>query len=155
MDWKIKNLVGGECLGREIFLRVQGILQKGIEVRFMERIDQKFLEVKDRLINIYNSKAQIGKYSNGLKIGKWGYMKNDDKIAGGQYNEQGQKIGKCIDLLESFCDQAQATFNGEYNLKGKKVGKWDIMYCIRYEQQFKLIGGGFYRNDESQTKIGR
>ncbi|CAD8112395.1 unnamed protein product [Paramecium sonneborni] len=112
------------------------------------------------IIQYYWDKAQVfevGQYYNNQKIYKWNYIYKNNKIGGGQYNLQGQKCGKWIDLDEGFCGSEVSkliTYNGEYNKKGIKIGIWDIMFKVEYEQDFKQIGGGLYDHKEG-LKIGR
>ncbi|CAD8089900.1 unnamed protein product [Paramecium sonneborni] len=100
-----------------------------------------------------------GCYRNGRKIGKWKTyfrIKNDDflhkKIGGGNYDKNGVKHGKWIELIESFSQNRYVQFSGEYK-KGKKQGKWDTLFK-RFDdaqkEQLKLIGGGCYHKNGSK-----
>ncbi|CAD8068146.1 unnamed protein product [Paramecium sonneborni] len=96
---------------------------------------------------------------NGRRIGKWDiiyclpFEQEYKQIGGGSYDQQeGQKIGRWIELWEGFSNIAQVTYNGEYNTTGMKVGRWDIMCCLQNEQEQKLIGGGVFKEDG--LKIG-
>ncbi|CAD8078503.1 unnamed protein product [Paramecium sonneborni] len=100
---------------------------------------------------------EIGEYFNDYRKGGWDYIYQNNKIYGGQYNEQGQKNAKWIDLSDSFQCFSQIIYNGEYNFKGQKIGLWNIMYCKDDEKEYKQIGGGLYdaKEKEFQKKIGR
>ncbi|CAD8117108.1 unnamed protein product [Paramecium sonneborni] len=66
------------------------------------------------LIKNYWIKAQVlkvGILNDDLKIGMWNYIYKNYNINGGQYNNQGKKIGKWIELSEVFGDCNQVTFN--------------------------------------------
>ncbi|CAD8105147.1 unnamed protein product [Paramecium sonneborni] len=106
----------------------------------------------------YWSQAQvyeIGKYENNIRKGVWEFVYNNYKIGGGQFNNDGNKQGKWIDLFENFFYNAQVTYNGEYNMNNMKVGRWDIMYDKVRDRQYKQIGGGQYDKEGNQKKIGK
>ncbi|CAD8130122.1 unnamed protein product [Paramecium sonneborni] len=69
---------------------------------------------------------------------------------GGQYDQEGseKKIGKWVELDETFYDDKQITYIGEYNLNGSKVGQWDVIF------QYKQIGGGQYNQEGGNKKVG-
>ncbi|CAD8203972.1 unnamed protein product [Paramecium pentaurelia] len=103
--------------------------------------------------NFWN-KCQVvyhGEYKNGKKYGRWDISYKEqiliwpEWIGGGQYDEQGCKIGKWVDLSNNFHDDNQSTYNGEYK-NGKKQGIWDLKNIDI------LIGGGLY--DEDGLKNG-
>ncbi|CAD8128983.1 unnamed protein product [Paramecium sonneborni] len=98
-----------------------------------------------------------GEYFEGKKIGSWKYNYEQKKLDnfGGQYNEQGQKIGKWAELDESFWLGNQVIHIGEYKSKGIKIGRWDISYCHGQKDVFIQIGGGSYKDGEDFIKIGR
>ncbi|CAD8104721.1 unnamed protein product [Paramecium sonneborni] len=98
---------------------------------------------------------ETGEYLNDFKIGRWKYFYENKNIGGGLYNNEGEKIGKWIDLNDGFQDGKQVTYAGEYNRNGKKVGKWDIMHCRRQKNQYKQIGGGYYDKEANYQKIGK
>ncbi|CAD8119979.1 unnamed protein product [Paramecium sonneborni] len=106
---------------------------------------------------IYN-----GEYNKkGMKVGIWDIMycvveENQYKqIGGGLYHcSLGIKIGKWVELWDSFYLYSQACYKGHYNMKGMKVGRWDIMFCDNYEKEYQQIGGGSY-DDSFGSKIGQ
>ncbi|CAD8110055.1 unnamed protein product [Paramecium primaurelia] len=109
------------------------------------------------LINNYWSKAQayeIGEYENGQRRGAWKCIYGDKEIGQGDYNSQGRKEGKWIELTDGFWDQSQAIFQGEYR-DGKKVGQWDIKLRSEGQEEFELIGGGSYNESGDEVKIGK
>ncbi|CAD8148205.1 unnamed protein product [Paramecium octaurelia] len=69
------------------------------------------------------------------------------KNGGGYYDNQG-KQGKWIELTNNFF--------GAYK-NGKRVGRWDFQYRETIYQQFELIGGGSYDNQEGSEsfRIGK
>ncbi|CAD8129056.1 unnamed protein product [Paramecium sonneborni] len=112
---------------------------------------------KDLFLN-YQDQAQIfefGEYSHGQRIGRWNYIKKDKKIGGGNYNKNGQKQGKWIELDEGFYKRKQVAYKGEYNMNGMKVGNWDIMYKNDFWKGYQQIGGGSYDLEGNQKKIGK
>ncbi|CAD8111463.1 unnamed protein product [Paramecium primaurelia] len=97
------------------------------------------------LFKNYCSQAKVfesGEYQNDKRIGIWIYIYDNNKIGGGQYNEEGQKNGKWIELSDDFNCNSQLTYHGEYR-NGQKVGKWDIWY------QNQQIG----KNEQMQSFI--
>ncbi|CAD8078505.1 unnamed protein product [Paramecium sonneborni] len=106
----------------------------------------------------------IGKYINGLKVGKWDIIEqwnnNSTQIGGGFYeydeNYGNFKSGKWIEICEgfyrSYIYSKQITYNGEYK-KGKKVGVWDILWRKSSEESFIKIGGGSYGDDEMEGNL--
>ncbi|CAD8116155.1 unnamed protein product [Paramecium primaurelia] len=95
----------------------------------------------------------IGDYRNDKKIGRWDiwFKQGDgqihDIIGGGSYDEDGNKIGKWVQLSEGFQEHSQIIYIGEYR-KGKKIGRWDIF------ELGEMIGGGSYDELDS-IKIGK
>ncbi|CAD8208969.1 unnamed protein product [Paramecium pentaurelia] len=82
------------------------------------------------LFKNYCSQAKVfesGEYQNDKRSGIWIYIYDNNKIGGGQYNEEGQKNGKWIEVSDDFNCNSQLTYHGEYR-NGQKVGKWDIWY---------------------------
>ncbi|CAD8130926.1 unnamed protein product [Paramecium sonneborni] len=106
----------------------------------------------------YNGEYNI----QGIKVGRWdiNYCKKNEseykQIGGGSYGEgENQfKVGKWIELWEMFENYAFITYNGEYNIKGMKIGRWDINYDQSLNGEYIKIGGGIYREEEGQIKIG-
>ncbi|CAD8115243.1 unnamed protein product [Paramecium sonneborni] len=99
----------------------------------------------------YAQVTYSGEYNKkGQKIGVWQilYDKSGDgeyeQIGGGSYDEElGQiKIGRWVELDESFFEENQITYNGDYNMKGKKIGTWVEMDIL----ENKLIGEKIYNN---------
>ncbi|CAD8055038.1 unnamed protein product [Paramecium sonneborni] len=92
-----------------------------------------------------------GEYKMGIKIGKWNIFANENGqnkiIGGGQFNNQGMKENKWVELCDDWMDIKQITYNGEY-IKGQKIGRWDII-----ENQNQLIGGGQY--NQNGKKYGK
>ncbi|CAD8130052.1 unnamed protein product [Paramecium sonneborni] len=95
------------------------------------------------LIKNYWSKAQvyeIGLYDNDKRKDIWNIIFQEKQIGGGEYNQQGQRQGKWIEISENFFEYAQITYIGEYNIKGMKVCRWDIFFCAPYgKQEYKQI----------------
>ncbi|CAD8079962.1 unnamed protein product [Paramecium primaurelia] len=85
----------------------------------------KWIELTDGF-NDYQQVTYIGEYQNGIKVGKWDIVYQEQKIGGGQYTEEGQKIGLWIEQSEGFKYDSQITYNGEYK-NGSKQGRWDIL----------------------------
>ncbi|CAD8129567.1 unnamed protein product [Paramecium sonneborni] len=82
---------------------------------------------KEIILNNW-SKAQVyeeGRYENRLRQGTWKYIYQDQEIGGGEYNFQGLKNGKWMDLGEDFWQLSQETYRGEFK-NGNRVGKWVI-----------------------------
>ncbi|CAD8107887.1 unnamed protein product [Paramecium sonneborni] len=108
---------------------------------------------------------QIGQYQDNKRQGTWRYTYRDQEMGGGEYNIQGLKFGKWIELWEQFYDLALVKEIGLYNENGRKIGKWDIMYCKDAENGYKQMqillkpnkyrGGGSYDQDGNQKKIGK
>ncbi|CAD8198413.1 unnamed protein product [Paramecium octaurelia] len=102
-----------------------------------------------------SSQAQIlefGEYHNDRKIGAWKSIYNNNQIAGGYYNEDGNKNGMWIDISEGFYDLKQVVYSGEYK-NGKKVGTWNTLWREKGTQNFSMIGGGEYDDNEEQDSI--
>ncbi|CAD8129356.1 unnamed protein product [Paramecium sonneborni] len=70
---------------------------------------------------------EMGEYQKNQKIGQWDYIYKKRKIGGGLYNEQAQKNGKWIELINGFHENRLVTLRCEYK-NGKKVGIEDIWY---------------------------
>ncbi|CAD8068160.1 unnamed protein product [Paramecium sonneborni] len=104
-----------------------------------------------------------GEYDmNGVKVGLWEILykqtkkKFFEKIGGGVYDqkENSRKIGRWIELSESFRCDSQVTYNGEYNKNGNKIGRWDIY--LNWNGGNNRIGGGLYEDQKGvQIKVGR
>ncbi|CAD8045737.1 unnamed protein product [Paramecium primaurelia] len=98
-----------------------------------------------------------GEYKNGKRVGKWVIKQKQKnlekykKIGGGTYNQDGQKVGKWIDLFENFSDEYQVFFIGEYQM-GRKIGRWNISVVQLNNTHLENYGGGFY--NERGLKVG-
>ncbi|CAD8200149.1 unnamed protein product [Paramecium pentaurelia] len=92
---------------------------------------------------------------SGVKTGIWEiywiYVEKNNKIAGGEYDKQGNKIGKWIEQSDRFRYGNQSTSEGKYNKQGVRVGMWDIY--LKNDGKNNKIGGGEY--DEQGRKIGK
>ncbi|CAD8116430.1 unnamed protein product [Paramecium primaurelia] len=90
-----------------------------------------------------------GEYKYGKRVGQWdivcigAYNKPEKKIGGGQYDDNGIKIGLWIEDQQL---NKYITNQGEYN-QGKKVGKWNIL-MRNSDDQPQQIGEGSYENGE-------
>ncbi|CAD8089902.1 unnamed protein product [Paramecium sonneborni] len=110
------------------------------------------------LIKNYCSQVHVfeeGEYIDDTKIGRWKYIYQNKAIGFGSYQRGQKKVGRWVELWESFWDGALITYNGEYNLKGIKVGKWEINFDRWGDGKYKLIGCGQYDQQEIQQKVGR
>ncbi|CAD8101536.1 unnamed protein product [Paramecium primaurelia] len=110
------------------------------------------------LIKNYWSKAEayeVGQYENNLRIGAWNYIYEEKDFGGGEYNKQGEKNGKWIELSVGFWEYSQVSYNGEYK-NGKKIGRWEIMFQgNELLSKQKQIGGGSYDDEGNGIKIGK
>ncbi|CAD8108702.1 unnamed protein product [Paramecium sonneborni] len=134
----------------------------------MIKMEFKFIKVKSILIFLYiisDPLIYVGEFKDGIKYGRWDTLqkgKYDQEyklIGGGSYhyqNAQLKKIGFWIEEWKNFGWKREVMMSGEYNLRGYKVGQWDIIFKEAYgRKQFKLIGGGFYMDQEGGSiKIG-
>ncbi|CAD8124901.1 unnamed protein product [Paramecium sonneborni] len=103
----------------------------------------KWIELNDQFSN-ENQITFQGEYQNGMKIGHWETLFQNQQIGGGLFNEQnGLKKGKWIELDDNFQSISQVTYCGEYN-NGKKFGKWKIFQNDLQKKKKDLIGGGQY-----------
>ncbi|CAD8176801.1 unnamed protein product [Paramecium octaurelia] len=116
--------------------------EKGLNIKI-----GKWIELSDRFSQgekvIYS-----GEYKNNTRIGRWDIWYQKDKefqrIGGGQYEDDGIKIGKWIELSKEFRSDyqpsEQITYHGEYN-NGKKVGIW-----VEMNQKYKKLKELKYNN---------
>ncbi|CAD8127979.1 unnamed protein product [Paramecium sonneborni] len=96
----------------------------------------------------------VGKYDQGIPIEKWDIIQKDKIIGGGEYDKEGNKIGKWKQLEKNFWEyfiiiqisHCQVMKEGSYQNKKKRLGRWDTIY------KGKIIGGGSY--DENSMKDG-
>ncbi|CAD8197268.1 unnamed protein product [Paramecium pentaurelia] len=79
--------------------------------------------------NLYNCITNKGEYINGKKSGNWIISHSDQnlkfkKIGGGQYDKNGMKDGKWIDIINDFKQCNQEIYSGIYK-QGLKCGIWE------------------------------
>ncbi|CAD8093224.1 unnamed protein product [Paramecium primaurelia] len=99
----------------------------------------KWIELHQNFHNESEVKL-IGEYKDGKELGRWDIIFKNKIIGGGQYDNDGLKVGYWIELHENFYEYCQVFYKGEY-VNGKKNGKWDS-----YDKK-KLIGGGFFNQN--------
>ncbi|CAD8129487.1 unnamed protein product [Paramecium sonneborni] len=131
-----------------------GQIQKDVGGLYL--IDGKKSGLWRDLIKNFWTKAQayeVGEYTNDKRQGIWKYIYMDKEIGGGEYNNQGEKNGKWIELSEEFYQHSQVTYKGEYLNVKKLVMGYFLQGEIQEYQQFSGSGGGSY--DEGSIKIGR
>ncbi|CAD8101837.1 unnamed protein product [Paramecium primaurelia] len=125
----------------EALIEVGGYFEDGVKLGFWQES-----------IKYYSCKSQLyqkGQYVNDQQRGIWKYTCNNNMIGGGQYNLQGVKVGKWIELDDYFKENSQVIYNGEFK-NGKKIGIWETVY------QGKQIGGGLYFESKGeQVKTGK
>ncbi|CAD8215312.1 unnamed protein product [Paramecium octaurelia] len=92
-----------------------------------------------------------GLYEDGKKQGKWDILFENQVIGGGDYNNDGIKTGKWIELMDNFYNQSQVIYVGMYQ-DGGKIGQWQTLYRWNQTNQFTEIGGGLY--DKKSKKKG-
>ncbi|CAD8186753.1 unnamed protein product [Paramecium pentaurelia] len=97
---------------------------------------------------------EIGEYIEGQRRGTWKQYYKDQQIYGGEYNDKGEKNGIWREFWQGFWEKSFVIYNGEYK-NGKKVGKWEILWKTEDEIQFKKIGGGQYKLEDAEVKIGQ
>ncbi|CAD8112997.1 unnamed protein product [Paramecium primaurelia] len=105
----------------------------------------------------------ISEYKNGKQIGRqniW-YKKNygdfkNEQIGGGLYDDGGHgiKIGSWIEISDRFKGDSQVIFRGDY-VNGKKIRKWEILFRDKSKDNFELIAGGQYDEENDDIKIGK
>ncbi|CAD8085143.1 unnamed protein product [Paramecium primaurelia] len=108
----------------------------------------------------YNNQVIFeGRYKNGIKIGFWEIMFREKMIeefsfmlinplyfSGFQnYNLNGIKIGKFVELIEDQLNFSQIVTVGQY-INGEKEGLWDI------KEKDKRKGGGFYKKNQKDGR---
>ncbi|CAD8081943.1 unnamed protein product [Paramecium primaurelia] len=91
---------------------------------------------------------QQGFYQNGKKRGKWNTW-NIQKIGEEEYDDNGNKIGKWIEIQDYFFGHC-VTQIGEYQ-NNKRVGRWTVHVGRKGEQMIQM-GGGMY--DDQGMKLG-
>ncbi|CAD8179243.1 unnamed protein product [Paramecium pentaurelia] len=89
----------------------------------------------------YAQIVYVGIYHNGIQRNRWDTIMNNNIIGGGNYDHNGKKTGKWVELHLNYFKQnyvyCDATYEGEY-LDGIKQGYWQTFLSK------KIIGGGFY-----------
>ncbi|CAD8100894.1 unnamed protein product [Paramecium sonneborni] len=104
----------------------------------------------------------IGEYKGGKKIGKWiiktAIYSNDDQKEpkGGEYDSEGQKIGKWREPIINSKQDCLIYQDGEYK-SDKKIGYWKFQQNIKIQHRvdkdkYDTIGKGNY--NENGEKIG-
>ncbi|CAD8128768.1 unnamed protein product [Paramecium sonneborni] len=110
--------------------------------------------------NFYNYSQTIfkGQYNNGKKQERWDVFcrydqeKQFEQIGGGNYDQNGIKIGLWIEPIDHIWNLSQIIQRGQYQNNQKKYGKWETLYKEENSQQFQIIAGGNY--DEKGLKTG-
>ncbi|CAD8155987.1 unnamed protein product [Paramecium octaurelia] len=125
--------------------------------------------------NFQSNKAiQTGNYQNGTKVGKWELKLNGQIIGGGQFDENGLKHSKWMDLHQTSSEYNQifnveqyqygqqmgiyqrihkrnVIENGQLNQNGLKHGKWMEQHEFYNEYQ-QIIFNGDYNNGSKTGK---
>ncbi|CAD8080418.1 unnamed protein product [Paramecium primaurelia] len=118
---------------------------------------RKWIDLSDNFKD-YIHIVYIGEYINGKKCGMWETLfrydkeNNFEKIFSGQFNDQGQKNGKWIELSDNFDYTCQVIYQGKYQ-NGIQIDRWDSMYRLDDDRGFIYIGEGFF--DEKGQKYGK
>ncbi|CAD8112063.1 unnamed protein product [Paramecium sonneborni] len=103
-------------------------------------------QILTQLDQIKDLKWQGSYGQNGKKIGKWNVSLENQLInAGGNYQNDGLKIGNWIDLYQDYTKFSKAYLIGQYK-EGRKYGRWKAI------SEKLTIGGGNY--DEKGQKNG-
>ncbi|CAD8169681.1 unnamed protein product [Paramecium pentaurelia] len=120
----------------------------------------RWTELSDEFNNLSNV-TYLGDYKNGTKVGrwdiKWSLQQKQQQIGGGQYDEDGIKFGKWVDLCDDFgygYGQLKFIYAGEYK-GGKKVGSWNVFQRGEKPMQYTVFGCGQYDEAGNECKIGR
>ncbi|CAD8116035.1 unnamed protein product [Paramecium sonneborni] len=105
-----------------------------------------------------------GKYQNGRRIGQWDIIemsecrydqedfKFQNKIGGGNYDQNGEKNGKWLDLDYNYdMITYKVTYLGEYK-NGVKIGLWKILYRENNSKPIKQRNWGQF--DQAGIKVG-
>ncbi|CAD8177628.1 unnamed protein product [Paramecium pentaurelia] len=96
----------------------------------------------------FSKLRQLGWYKNGKKYGKW-TTQDENEIGEEQYDGNGNKIGKWIEIQDYFLGD-YVNQMGEYQ-NNKRVGRWTVNVRIRGKQMLQM-GGGMY--DDQGMKLG-
>ncbi|CAD8159247.1 unnamed protein product [Paramecium pentaurelia] len=118
-------------------------LGKGNKIGSWIELSDGFYEYQEIII--------YGEYQDGKRVGRWDFEEIGQVIGGGKYNDNGEKIGKWIDLSDESDFSSEITYKGQYK-KGNKIGKWGIYFT---DGKTKQIGGGQYDELDEGTKIGK
>ncbi|CAD8163747.1 unnamed protein product [Paramecium octaurelia] len=122
--------------------------QDGMKIGTWKEVDDNFWEQSQ--INLTLAKVSYfilvniikGKNSKNGRL----YIKiNQFNRGGGQYNIDGKKHGKWIDIDENYSSSRSILYEGEYK-DGSKIGTWFILKNI-FEKTPQMIGGGIYDDD--------
>ncbi|CAD8208397.1 unnamed protein product [Paramecium octaurelia] len=117
---------------------------------------RKWIELSDNS-NDYIHIFYIGDYINGKKYGMWettyryNRESNLEKICSGQFDEQGLKNGKWVELNESYNYNCQVILQGQYK-HGIKIDRWNFMYRLDDDRGFTYIGEGFFDLEGQRQK---
>ncbi|CAD8145198.1 unnamed protein product [Paramecium octaurelia] len=157
---------------RDQFIIFSGFYENGIRIGFwkilvlenqVQQIGGGYFDHQNGLKNgmwtelhvNYDKECQVittGEYKDGIKQGYW-KIKQKTKfynkfyvIGGGNFNNQGQKQGKWIDLHQEFDSLCQVTYQGDY-VNGIKFGLWEA-----YNKN-QIIAQGVY--GQVGEKIGK
>ncbi|CAD8214876.1 unnamed protein product [Paramecium octaurelia] len=96
---------------------------------------------------------EIGEYENGLRKGRWKYVYQNKEIGGGEYSQQGEKLGHWKELQKGFQDCSQVFYQGEYK-SCKKFGRWDVSWINPYNNKPELIGCETYDEQGNGIQVG-
>ncbi|CAD8166264.1 unnamed protein product [Paramecium pentaurelia] len=152
LQWKKENEINMMKIVKSMAFW-NGKVLKDVGGYFLDGQKQGFWR---EIIHNYWSQAEvyvIGEYYKNNKVGVWKYIFHNNIIGLGQYNYQGQRIAKWIELSDRFSNRSQITYIGEYQ-NGQKIGLWEIWYKDYETKRNKQIGGGLYDKINS-IKIGR
>ncbi|CAD8114411.1 unnamed protein product [Paramecium sonneborni] len=110
-----------------------------------------WVEISDSFMN--DCKLTLaGLYKNNRRNGYWNIIYENKRISkylsigGGNYNCNGMKQGKWIEIYSNFNKDTQIFIEGEYQ-QGKKLGIWKIFQIYEYLQNLKIIGFGAYSEE--------
>ncbi|CAK70801.1 unnamed protein product (macronuclear) [Paramecium tetraurelia] len=149
----------------KMYLAIQNKFSGGGVYDENEQKTGKWIELHEDFRNVCQVILE-GEYVKGIKQGKWITqfrlnLKHKFKImqvavqlfsGGGNYDLQGRKIGKWIDMNDNFWKQCQVIESGQYDC-GKRKGSWIIKFRYTINKDFNKIGGGKY--DDQGIKNGK
>ncbi|CAD8116046.1 unnamed protein product [Paramecium sonneborni] len=157
LEWQVDNGKNNKKLKKwrafwkgEIIPEVGGYQENEIKQGLWKELFQQY----SNQAKVY----EIGEYQMDNRCGRWIHIQEEKKIAGGYYDEKGQKQGKWFDMSVDFNINSQVIYNGQYNA-GKKVGLWDTYFDCKGKNQiikdnWKTGSGGGVYQKESSIKIG-